>query len=161
VVAKTEQAAHRTLKAVEESIPVARHLEAHAREHKESWDRFLRREMQIEEFRAMARTLPAFLAEVIDNAVVLNRNLSDVMIAQDYQDLTGQVIGRVITLVQDIETSLVELVRVAGHQRMAQPESPAPVGTTQCEGPQIKTEGRADVVSNQDEVDALLASLGF
>ncbi len=160
VITKTEQAANRTLKAVEDSIPVAKRLETQAREHKELWERFLRREMQVSEFRAMARTLGDFLNQVIGNATTLHGNLSEVMIAQDYQDLTGQVIHRVINLVQEIEASLVELVRVAGG-RMQPAEPAAQKSKTQAEGPQISTQGRTDVVSNQDEVDSLLASLGF
>ncbi len=160
VVSKTEQAANRTLKAVEESIPLARRLETQAREHKELWERFMRREMQVSEFRRMARTLGEFLNQVIGNAASLHGSLSEVMIAQDYQDLTGQVIHRVINLVQEIEASLVELIRVAGGRlQAAEPE--APRSKTACEGPQINAQGRRDVVSSQDEVDSLLASLGF
>jgi chemotaxis protein CheZ len=160
VVTKTEQAANRTLKAVEDSIPVAKRLETQAREHKELWERFMRREMQVSEFRSMARTLGEFLNQVIGNAASLHGSLSEVMIAQDYQDLTGQVIHRVINLVQEIEQSLVELIRVAGG-RLQPADAEAPKGKTACEGPQINTQGRTDVVSNQDEVDSLLASLGF
>jgi chemotaxis protein CheZ len=160
VITKTEQAANRTLKAVEDSIPVAKLLETQAREHKEQWERFLRREMQVSEFRRMARTLGEFLEQVIANAASLHGNLSEVMIAQDYQDLTGQVIHRVIDLVQEIEASLVELIRVAGH-RLQAAEAQAPRNKTACEGPQIHTQGRSDVVASQDEVDSLLASLGF
>jgi chemotaxis protein CheZ len=160
VVTKTEQAANRTLKAVEESIPRAKRLETEAREHKDLWERFMRREMEVAEFRSMARTLGEFLNQVIGNAASLHGSLSEVMIAQDYQDLTGQVIHRVINLVQEIEESLVELIRVAGG-RMQPSEAPAPKSAIACEGPQINAHGRSDVVSNQDEVDSLLASLGF
>jgi chemotaxis protein CheZ len=159
VVSKTEQAAHRTLKAVEESIPLARELEERARTHRTHWERFLRREMDVQEFRELTRALGDFLDDVAGKSTALHRNLSDVLLAQDYQDLTGQVIDRVINLVQEMERSLVEMIRVTG-QRM---QATAPEGRdkTVPEGPQISPQGRSDVVSNQDDVDQLLASLGF
>jgi chemotaxis protein CheZ len=161
VVTKTEQAAHRTLKAVEESIPLARELEDQARRHKTHWDRFLRREMQVEEFRSLTRTLGDFLDDVTMKSTALHRNLSDVLLAQDYQDLTGQVIDRVINLVQEMEKNLVDMIRVTG-QRMLGQQAPAPGGpASMLEGPQINPQQRTDVVSNQDDVDQLLASLGF
>ena len=159
VVSKTEQAAHRTLKAVEESIPLAREMEERARQHRAHWERFLRREMQIEEFRELTRVLGDFLNDVAGKSAALHRNLSDVLLAQDYQDLTGQVIDRVINLVQEMERSLVEMIRVTG-QRM-QGAEPERKDKTAPEGPQISPQGRSDVVSNQDDVDQLLASLGF
>ena len=88
------------------------------------------------------------------------------MIAQDYQDLTGQVIKRVTSLVHDVEESLVSLVRMAGqvdrlagieHGEGVQPKKAPEKG----EGPQMHADIREDVVSGQDEVDDLLSSLGF
>ena len=88
--------------------------------------------------------------------------------AQDYQDLTGQIIRRVITLVQDVENSLVELVRITG-QRM-QPSAVAEVSAEKekekekdieaC-GPAVPGVDKGDIVSSQDDVDDLLSSLGF
>jgi chemotaxis protein CheZ len=160
VVKKTEQAAHRTLKAVEESLPLSRRLEERAKSHQQDWGKFLRREMQADEFRALAKTLPEFLASVVSDTTALNRNLNEMMLAQDYQDLTGQVIDRVINIVQEMETSLVELIRVAG-SRMAPEEKKTRDDALKLEGPQMNAAQRSDVVANQDDVDQLLASLGF
>jgi chemotaxis protein CheZ len=160
VVKKTEQAAHRTLKAVEQGLPLAKRLEDRARSHKQDWDKFLRREMQPEEFRALAKTLPEFLGSVISDTSALNQHLAEVMVAQDYQDLTGQVIDRVIGIVQEMESSLVDLIRLAG-TRMQPGEKKNGHDGLSLEGPQINAPARSDVVANQDEVDQLLASLGF
>jgi chemotaxis protein CheZ len=160
VVTKTEQAAHRTLEAVEDSMPLAKELEKKAREHKTHWERFLRREMDVTEFRSLTHSLGSFLDGVMADAASLHRNLSEVLMAQDYQDLTGQVIDRVIHLVEEMEKSLVHVIRVTG-SRMQPQKKESDEAPTALEGPQIKAEGRTDVVSNQDEVDKLLASLGF
>ena len=79
------------------------------------------------------------------------------MIAQDYQDITGQIIRRVITLVQDMENNLVNMIRLSG----GRPAAPvAAKGKPKLEGPQINPKGREEVVDGQDNVDALLSSLG-
>lgn len=79
--------------------------------------------------------------------------LTDIMLAQDYHDLTGQVVGKVVDLAVALEESLVRLlvqsVPLAERERVA------------LEGPVHATEARTDVVANQGEVDDLLANLGF
>jgi chemotaxis protein CheZ len=157
VVTKTEEATHRTLKAVEESIPVAKRLENSAQDHQQLWDKFLRREMDVQEFRNMAQTLSGFLGGVLTDTSTLSKNLTEVLMAQEFQDLTGQVIHRVINIVHELEQGLVEIIRVCG-QRMQIVDSETP--GIAAEGPQIDPR-RAGVVANQDEVDDLLSSLGF
>jgi chemotaxis protein CheZ len=155
VVSKTEESAHRTLKAVEESIPLAKHLLQRATEHQAQWERFLRREMDVKEFRSLTHSLREFLGGIIADSSSLSRHLSEVLMAQEYQDITGQVIQRVIRVVQDVEDGLVEMVRVVGSRAQ-----PAPPVASRLDGPQINPTG-PDVVANQDEVDSLLSSLGF
>jgi len=160
VVAKTEEAAHRTLKAVEDSIPLAKRLEQRAVAHQQQWEKFLRREMDIQEFRSLTHSLREFLAAVIADSTNLSRNLSDVLMAQEYQDLTGQVINRVIRVVQEVETSLVDMIRVVGLRAHSGERSTGAEAKTRLEGPQIDPK-KPDVVANQDDVDTLLSSLGF
>ena len=90
------------------------------------------------------------------------------MMAQDFQDLTGQIIRRVINLVQEVEDNLVELIRLSGSVESAVADKvPAqkscPDGAVmQGLGPQVPGLGEtAGAVSGQDEVDDLLSSLGF
>jgi chemotaxis protein CheZ len=158
VVKKTEQAANRTLQAVEEGMPIATHLTERAASHKADWDRFLRREMDVNEFRHLTRTLSAFLGEISEDAAELRKHLSEVLMAQEFQDLTGQVIQRVIKVVTEVEDSLVEMIRVVGKRGGADESHNK---KDDLEGPQINADGRADVVSTQDDVDDLLSSLGF
>jgi chemotaxis protein CheZ len=89
----------------------------------------------------------------------MKNNLNDVLMAQDFQDLTGQIITRVITLVEEVEGNLVELIRLTG-DRFAKPVEDKEADTV-AEGPHVPGVGNKDVVANQDDVDDLLSSLGF
>jgi chemotaxis protein CheZ len=157
VVARTEESAHRTLKAVEDSLPVARRLEQGARRLQESWAR--RPPLATPALHTLAGEVEAFLPQVRDGAAVLLACLSEARLAQEYQDITGQVIERVITLLQETERGLVELLRATGQHGAGGTD--APQAATIAQGPQIKTGGDTGAVSGQDEVDQLLAQLGF
>jgi len=159
VIEKTEEAAHRTLNAVEDSLPLSARLRTEADRIDDDWGRFRRREMSLEEFRSFNTTFGGFIEEVRNTTVALNEKLSDVLLAQDYQDLTGQVIRRVIELVEEVEESLVRLIRSSGVQMPASSEGQAqPVGAV---GPQVLKSEQAATVAGQDDVDDLLSSLGF
>jgi chemotaxis protein CheZ len=96
----------------------------------------------------------------------IDKNLTDIMMAQDFHDLTGQVISKVVTLAANIEEQLVQLLVLT-----APADSPTKSTTTTevvpaitepiLQGPVVNPEGNPDVVKGQSEVDDLLASLGF
>lgn len=166
VITMTEQAAHRTLNAVEESLPIAQELQTRAQELHDKWTRFRRKDMDVEEFRALVPEIDSFLDLTSGHATKLNASLSDVLMAQDFQDITGQIIRRVINLVKDVEDNLVGLIRISG-ERMAPAEKAATRSGALSEelsrgiGPQVPGVDHADVVHGQDDVDDLLSSLGF
>lgn len=85
-----------------------------------------------------------------------NAHLTDIMMAQDYHDLTGQVVAKVVALAIDLEDSLVKILVQSAPAERAQFVDPSVLA-----GPVIDATGRSDVVSNQSEVDDLLATLGF
>src|SRR5690554_3996948 len=114
VVKLTDKAANRTMDLVESSAPVVAELGKEAAELRREWQRLQRREMTADEFRELSRSIQAFLERSEQQSGEVSRNLNDILMAQDYQDLTGQVIKRVITLVHDVEESLLNLVRMAG-----------------------------------------------
>lgn len=167
VVKLTDKAANRTMDLVENSAPVVAQLGREAAVLRAEWQRLQRREMSADEFRALSRNIEAFLERSEQQSGEVAGNLNDILVAQDYQDLTGQVIKRVITLVHDVEESLLNLVRMAGQvdriagieHELFEPEEK--ISASQAEGPQIHADKRDDVVSGQDEVDDLLSSLGF
>jgi chemotaxis protein CheZ len=88
--------------------------------------------------------------------------MTDVLMAQDFQDLTGQVIRKVIDLVHEVEESLIAMLTAFGITADQQQKSVLPkVGDNLVEGPIVNKENRNDVVEDQDDVDDLLSSLGF
>ncbi len=131
----------------------------------------MRREMSAEEFRDLARRVEQFLGQSQHNADQLSAKMNDILLAQDYQDLTGQVIKKVTALVADVENSLLKLVLMASHvdrfagihhdREQLRSEQAQQKEPSRGEGPQIHADKREDVVSGQDDVDDLLSSLGF
>lgn len=162
VITMTEQAANRTLDMVEESIPLAQQSESAAQALHQELLRFRSREMPLPEFKVFCDDLEQFFERLQADSSALRANLSDVLMAQDYQDLTGQMIRRVIALVQEVEDNLVGLIKVSGSVFSGDERKPAATKNAMVlEGPQLHAEEREDVVSDQDDVDDLLSSLGF
>ena len=167
VVKLTEKAANRTMDLVESSAPVVSELGRDAAALRADWERLPRREMAVDEFRGLYQRIGEFLEKAEHSSTAVSSHLNDILIAQDYQDLTGQVIKRVTALVHDVEESLVNLVRMAGQvDRVAGFDHSVSIekakkSSHRGEGPQIHADTREDVVSGQDEVDDLLSSLGF
>ena len=97
-----------------------------------------------------------FVGDVEAATARIDQHLTDIMMAQDFHDLTGQVVAKVVSLAAELEDSLVKLLVQA-----APPEQAQKVESSLLQGPVVNPEGRTDVVQNQGEVDDLLASLGF
>ena len=168
VVDMTAKAANKTMDKVEESLPLAESITNESAEIQQEWKRFLNKEMQPAEFRELTKRINTFLENTSGNTRKLNSNLNDILLAQDFQDLTGQVIQKVTAMVTDVEGRLVNLVAMAGHveqmtgiQHEEVVVDEAEVDPNKGEGPQIKAEEKEDVAANQDDVDDLLSSLGF
>lgn len=162
VITMTEQAADTTLNAVEASLPISDELQARVAQLQEGWGRFRTRDMDVNEFRALSHDLDEFFKWLILKTPELHGNLSDILMAQGFQDLTGQIIRRVITLVQEVEESLVGLVRITGQKmQQVQPPEEKRGPDIAAAGPVVPGVAHGDVVSGQDDVDDLLSSLGF
>ena len=159
VITKTADAADRTLTAVEESIPICENMESQAAEILESWRQFTKREMDAEGFRKLSKEIDGFLLTQSEGFSTLKGHLNDVLMAQDFQDLTGQIIKRVINLVAEVEGNLVNLIKVAGLPEHA--ENHREKAKEKLEGPVVPGVDSGETVSGQDEVDDLLSSLGF
>jgi chemotaxis protein CheZ len=172
VMEMTENAANKTMDAVEASLPLAQQLADDLSEIKPTWDRLMNRDIQLGEFKTLCHDLDKFMQGSQTTTDELQGHMTNVLMAQDYQDLTGQVIRRVIELVREVEDSLIHLLTVFGtaeDPNSKQKENIEEVQITEMdpaqisgpEGPIMNAESREDVVSNQDEVDDLLSSLGF
>lgn len=164
VVEMTNSAANKTLDLVESTMPYASEIKKESGLLRKEWARLRRKEMTPDEFRALAKRMEGFLDQLGHDSDKVYENLSSILLAQDFQDLTGQVINRVTGLVQEVEDNLVNLVRMAGKvdQITGTVHSIESLKTDMSgEGPQMNKEVRRDVVSDQDDVDDLLSSLGF
>lgn len=171
VVKMTDQAANCAIDLVEASAPLVNYISYEAQSLMADWQRFMRREMKADEFRLLAPRIEDFLSRSLHDSDQLSANLNEILMAQGFQDLTGQVIKRVMTLIADVESNLLKLVVMAGQvdravgiehstedlRKKRNKENKSNVG----EGPQIHADKLEDVVSDQVDVDDLLSSLGF
>lgn len=162
----TQDAADKTMDKVEMVAPIAMNLGQEAHRIKVEWDRLRRGEMSKEEFKDLYAQIDDFLVQMGDGTDQLNKNLQDIILEQGFQDLTGQVLKKVIGLITDVENELVNLMRIAGQVEVvtgltADEKAKPAVDKIAAEGPAINAEKREDVVTGQDDVDDLLSSLGF
>lgn len=109
-----------------------------------------------------------FVQDVETTTRRVDTHLTDIMMAQDFHDLTGQVVAKVVKLANDLESQLVKLLVQAAPPEQAHKVEAVLTHTLDAlpteaslNGPVVDTSGRTDVVANQSEVDDLLASLGF
>ena len=168
----TEQAAERVLTAIDIAKPLQEQLQADAAALDGRWERWFAAPIERDEVRVLMGDTREFLARVPDATAATNQKLLEIMLAQDFQDLTGQVIKKIMDVVYVIEqqllTVLVENIAPERREQFAQTASalaaePGSTGSPEhlLNGPQINPEGKTDVVQDQSDVDDLLASLGF
>jgi chemotaxis protein CheZ len=155
----TEESANRTLTAVEQSIPLIEKIEKQSLDLAEQWDNLPSLLRNKEDFKELSSTLSSFFKNTGKDAGQLHKNLSEVLMAQDFQDLTGQIIRKVINLVHDVEEKLVMLVRITG-SKMDETDQKKEA-KEELAGPAIPGLDQGDQMANQDDVDDLLSSLGF
>lgn len=152
----TEQAASRVLNATDIAKPLQDGLLAESTGLGARWERMFANQLSVDEFKALAADSRAFFTVAPEKIKATNAQLTEIMMAQDFQDLTGQVIKKVVEMVQGLEGQLLNvLIEVMPEERKAA----APEGL--MNGPVINADGRSDVVTTQAQVDDLLESLGF
>ncbi|WP_439606125.1 protein phosphatase CheZ [Hydrogenophaga sp.] len=111
---------------------------------------------------ALAKAMPELMewtGDIVRISEKTDARLTDIMMAQDFHDLTGQVIARVVQLAGTIEEQLLSLLLQSAPS--GQPGQDHAILEPALAGPVVNAEGRTDVVSDQKQVDDLLASLGF
>ncbi len=165
VIEKTEDAANRTMDAVEACLPLADDMHHRVEKVMPAWNRLMSNDIQLNEFKSLCHEVDDVLKRCGENMPQVHGLMTEVLMAQDFQDITGQVIRRVIQLVEDVEKNLIELLKIFGKEeerRNAEKAGAAPKkDAAHAEGPIIDADQRDDVVGGQDEVDDLLSSLGF
>lgn len=161
VIDRTEDAANKTMDAVESIFPVVDNIQQQIQKVNPLWLKLMHNDLNLGEFKSLCVDIDKLLKTTSSETEKVHSLMTDVLMAQDFQDLTGQVIRKVIDLVREVEESLINMLTMFGvtedEQRKAQPKT----GDNLVEGPIVNTEDRDDVVSDQDDVDDLLSSLGF
>ncbi len=153
----TEQAACRVLNATDIAGPLVDDIENAAAALGERWDKAFANQLGVVEFKQLAEETRAYLKDQLPTKTrATHAQLTEIMMAQDFQDLTGQVIKKVVALAQDLEAGLMgALLDVLPETRRTEEVA------SLMNGPVVNAEGRTDVVVNQEQVDDLLDSLGF
>lgn len=153
----TEQAACRVLNATDVAAPLVDDIENGALALGKRWDKLFANELGVGDFKALAEETRTFLNEQLPQKTRgTHAQLTEIMMAQDFQDLTGQVIKKIVLLAQDLESGLMNvLIEVLPETKRTDEVA------SLMNGPVINAEGRTDVVVNQEQVDDLLDSLGF
>ncbi|MBU1237133.1 MAG: protein phosphatase CheZ [Gammaproteobacteria bacterium] len=156
IVQMTEQAASRVLNATDIAKPLQDELLTGAESMGQRWERMFANQLSVDEFKALAADTRAFFKAAPAKIGRTNEQLTEIMMAQDFQDLTGQVIRKVVDMVQRLEGQLLQvLIEAIPADRKAE------VSAGLMNGPVVSVEGRTDVVTSQSQVDELLDSLGF
>jgi len=169
VIDATEEAANKTMDLVDSCMPIAEKLHDGIINVVPGWNKLMSRELKLGEFNRLVTDVDVFFKDGSDEFAKLTGLLTEVLMAQGYQDLTGQVIRRVIDLVKEVEDSLVYMLTMFGGveskdgaeviEKSNKSENEA--DTLIAEGPILDANSREDVASDQDDVDDLLSSLGF
>ncbi len=158
IISMTDQAANRTLDAVESCEPIVNSLLATIDNLMPAWDQLMHGQIDRFEFVNLCHKIDNLIRKTRDIAEKVSDQLNKIMMAQDYQDLTGQMIQKVIKLVAEVEEKLVKFLVACGKDV---PHKKASTGT-EPQGPALEKDKQANLVaSSQDEVDDLLANLGF
>lgn len=155
VATLTQQAAERVLNATESAQPLVDKLSDESQRLATQWDLLFQKKLDVKQFKDLVTQTHAYLHETPKQGKEVNAYLLEIMMAQDFQDLTGQVIKKIIQLTQEMEKQLVELLLENA------PPAVRAENSGLLNGPVISSAGRDDVVTNQDQVDDLLESLGF
>ncbi|MFC3392125.1 protein phosphatase CheZ [Aidingimonas halophila] len=166
----TEQAAERALNAIDRAQPIQDEIGAQAQALDERWKAWFADPIELEQAKELVNDTRSYLGRVPGQTQATNAELMEIMMAQDFQDLTGQVIKKMMDVIREIEHQLVQVLLDsvpegegrASMQMRAEGQWKADEQREKSllNGPQVKPEGE-DVVNSQDQVDDLLDELGF
>ncbi|MDF7647174.1 protein phosphatase CheZ [Pantoea sp. Acro-805] len=157
VVSKTSQAADRALTSVEAARPLQLALSENAAVLSHRWDDWFVDPQSLDRARELVQDTRAYLQSVPEMTQQTNAQLTEIMMAQDFQDLTGQVLQSLMQLIDTIEKELISVLV----ENMGDREPIEDQGEVQLKnGPQIDTTAQG-IAASQEQVDDLLQSLGF
>jgi chemotaxis protein CheZ len=153
VASLTEQAANKVLNTLDEGMPAQDVLSKQSKAMEARWADLFAGKLSIDQFKALAGDSRAFASAVTEATEAEKARLLDIMMAQDFQDITGQLIKKVVTITKTVEHELAELLRDNAPPAMREKLQAKPALMS---GPALPS-----VALDQDNVDDLLADLGF
>ena len=160
VATLTEQAANKVLNTLDEGMPAQDLLQKQSKDMESRWADLFEGKLSLDEFKALAGDSRQFAAQVNAATEAERARLLEIMMAQDFQDITGQLIKKVVKITQTVENELAQLLRDHApadlKEKLAKKEQPAAAPAPLMQGPSVP-----DSALNQDNVDDLLADLGF
>ncbi|MGH8586926.1 MAG: protein phosphatase CheZ, partial [Gammaproteobacteria bacterium] len=149
--------AHRTIGSVEALLPMVERISGGAEKLIEDWSRIEWEGLDSTNLSALRDRVIEVVGQLRGDSRALHERLCEILVAQDYQDLTGQVIQRVVQLLQEVEVKLATMASLSGGiPRQARPQGDEAEPERSDEQPQA----RPRVLTSQGEVDELLAALG-
>jgi chemotaxis protein CheZ len=150
IAALTEQAANKVLNAVDESLPIQEAQALAGQQLHARWQSMFAGELSLDEFKQLAHDASDFAASTASHSEAEKTRLLSIMMAQDFQDITGQIIKKVVTLAQQLEKELAQLLRDYA------PGTPTEKPVDLLSGPDTPASALV-----QNDVDNLLSELGF
>lgn len=156
IATMTEQAAAKVLNATDIAMPAQDDLAQRMKSLGAGWELMFANRLSVDDFKRLAAETRTFFTEAPTKVEVTRAQLESIMMAQGFQDLTGQVIKKVLEMVQNLESQLLQVLIEAMPE-----EKKAAAPECLMNGPVINAAGRTDVLTSQEQVDDLLESLGF
>jgi chemotaxis protein CheZ len=158
VASLTEQAANKVLNAIDLGMPEQDLLQRKAKDMDMRWALLFEGKLSLDEFKALASDSRQFAAAVGDATDAEKARLLEIMMAQDFQDITGQLIKKIVLITHTAEKELAQLLRdnAPPEMKSAIPALESKPGEVLLHGPSAPA-----VAMEQDDVDSLLADLGF
>ncbi|KJV26701.1 chemotaxis protein CheZ [Aquitalea magnusonii] len=156
IASLTKSAADRVLNAIDLAQPLQDDLGSNSKTLSERWNLLYANQLPTEEFKQLAHDTRQFLNQVPQQTHETSTQLLEIVMAQDFQDLTGQVIKKMMDMFKTLEGEMINLL-IAFSSNLKKAE----LDSNLLNGPVINPEGRTDVLTSQQQVDNLLESLGF
>ncbi|QJE01129.1 protein phosphatase CheZ [Massilia forsythiae] len=160
VASLTEQAANKVLNTLDDGMPAQDKLSKQAKDMENRWADLFAGKLSIDQFKSLAGDARQFAQLVSEATEAEKARLLEIMMAQDFQDITGQLIKKVVNITKTVENELAQLLRDSApadvKEKLAQKQAVQEPAAPLMQGPSVPT-----AALDQDSVDDLLADLGF
>lgn len=171
VASMTEQAADRVLNAIDRARPLQQEVSTGAKTLHEQWSQWLENPDDPEQTRVLGEQTQVYLADVQEKTRTIDAEMLEITMAQDFQDLTGQVIKKMMTVVHDVEYQLLDILVDSARNEDNRDQLRQQVSdefgdeqgselTSLLNGPQTDPDA-GGIATSQEQVDDLLDDLGF